>query len=105
LREPDHVSGARILAPELSKAIGVPAFRLPRSPDDAVDVALSPGLLTILAKIQFNRIRQFHFSPIRLDVVASVDSPEFCVKQGLAFRELVTLSNEEAHERNKERLA
>jgi hypothetical protein len=85
--------------------IGVPVFRLPRSPDDAIDVAISPGVLTILQKIQFNRIRRFHFSPVRLEVVASVDSPEFCVKQALAFRELVTLANEEAYERNKESLA
>ena len=102
LKEPDHVSGARVLAPELSKVIGVRVFRLPRSPDDAVDVAFSSGLLAILSKIQFNRVRQFHFSPVRLDVVASLDSPEFCVKQALVFQELMTLANREAYERNKD---
>jgi len=104
LKEPDHVAGARLLAPELSKMIGVRVFRLPRYPDDAVDLAFSAGLLGILRKIQFNRVLRFDFSPVRLDVVASLDSPEFCVKQALVFQELMTLANREAYERNKDML-
>ena len=79
--------------------IGVKVFLLPRSSD-----AFSTGLLSILRRIQFNRVQQFHFSPIRLEVVASLDSPEFCVKQALLFQELMALANHEAYERNKELL-
>ena len=99
LKEPDLVGGARVLAPNLSKMIGVKVFLLPRSSD-----AFSTGLLSILRRIQFNRVQQFHFSPIRLEVVASLDSPEFCVKQALLFQELMALANHEAYERNKELL-
>lgn len=103
-KEPDHVGGARVLAPGLSKAIGVSVFSLPRSPDDALDVAFSKGILSLLRKIQFNRVQWFHFSPVHLEVVASLDSPEFCASQALVFRELVSLANREAYERNKELL-
>jgi hypothetical protein len=101
LKEPDRVGGARILVNKQSKAIGVNVFSLPRCPDDALDTAFSTGLLGILRKIQFNRVLQFHFSPVQLDVVASLDSPEFCVNQALIFRDLVVLANQEAYERNK----
>jgi len=103
-KEPDPVSGVRVLSPKLSKLVGVKVFRLPRCPNDPTDVALSPPLMTILRKIQFNRIQQFHLSPTRLDVVASLDSPEFCVEQALLFQQLVALANQEAFERNKDAL-
>lgn len=101
MKEPDHVGGTRILAAGLSKLIGVKVFCLPRSANDAVEVAFSTGILDLLRRIQFNRVQLFHFSPIRLDVVASLDSPESCVEQARLFQELVTLANREAYERNK----
>jgi hypothetical protein len=103
-KEPDSVSGVRILSHNLSELIGVKVFRLPRCPDDATDVAFSSALMPVLRKVQFNRVQQFHFSPTRLNVVASLDSPEFCVQQALIFQELVTLANQEAFERNKDAL-
>ena len=100
-KEPDDVGGPRVLVPGLSKAIGVSVFSLPRSPDDALDIAFTTGVLSLLRKIQFNRVQWFHFSPVHLEVVASLDSPEVCASQALVFRALVSLANREAYERNK----
>ena len=80
--------------------IGVKVFLLPQSSG----FTFSTGLLGILRRIQFNRVKQFHFSPVSLEVVASLDSPELCVKQALLFQELTALANHEAYERNKELL-
>ena len=102
LKEPDPVGGARVFAPDLSKMIGVKVYCLPRCPADAVDIAFSTSMVGLLRQIQFNRVRAFHFTPVRLDVVASLDTPEFCVSQASIFRDLLTLANQEAYERNKE---
>lgn len=104
LKEPDHVGGARIFAPRQSESVGVSVFSLPRCPDDALDDAFSSELLDVFKKIHLNRVLQFHFSPVHLDIIASVDSPEVCVSQALIFRELVILANQEAYERNKDLL-
>jgi hypothetical protein len=104
LKKPDRVGGAKVFAPDLSKILGVKVYRLPRCPDDAVDIAFTTGLVGVLRQIQFNRVLQFHFTPVRLDIVASLDTPEFCVGQALVFRNLVTVANREAYERNKDAL-
>jgi hypothetical protein len=98
------LANSRVLSPELTKIIGVEVFRLPRSPEDAVDLAFTPKLVRILRRIQFNRVQRFLFSPVHLDVVASLDSPEFCVGQALVFQELMALANRQAYERNKDLL-
>lgn len=102
LKKPDSVGGARILAPQISEAVGINLYGLPRCADDALDIAFASNpLLGLLRKINFNRVQQFNFSPVRLDVIASLDTPEFCVEQALIFRDLLALVNYEAFERNK----
>jgi hypothetical protein len=101
-REPVLTRGVSFLEPDLSKMLGVRVFRQRVTSDDVVAVAFSKELLRILRRIQFNRVQQFEFSPIGLNVVASLDNPEFCARQVSLFCELVTMANKEAYERNKD---
>jgi hypothetical protein len=101
IKEPYYSKGASILSPELSQLVGVSVFRQRICADDVVDVAFSSELLNLFAKVQFNRVRRMAFSPTALQVVASLDTPEFCVNQASYFRELVTCANRDAYQRNK----
>lgn len=101
LKEPGG-KGARVYAPELSELLRVPVFRQPVGSSDVLDVAFSAELVSLFRRIQFNRVRVVEFSPVEVHVIASLDSAEFCVTQASIFKELLTLANKDAYERNKD---
>ena len=102
LKAPAPHMGARVLVAGVSKRIGTGVFRQPFCPDDVIKTAFSTRLGGVLREIDFSRVSQFHFSPIQMSVIAPLDSPESCKKQAFVFRNLMTVANEEAYERNKD---
>lgn len=96
--------GARISVEKVAKKVGVDVFRQPFCPDGYIHKVFSGRLLALLSKIDFKRISKFQISPVQLGVVGSFVSAEFCAAQALVFRELMTVTIEEAYERNREAL-
>jgi hypothetical protein len=104
LKFSDPQMGARISVEKAAKKLGVGVFRQPFCPERYIQKVFSGKLPEFLSKIDFSRISLFHISPVQLGVVGSLVSAEFCAAQALVFRELMTVTIQEAYERNKDAL-